>query len=127
MITCCNRHFTGEFRHVLSWRANFYRKIEFGICPCCKNFKFIDYRIINNDDTRIKTLSGKEAVSAYEKILKRVQKISSGSKSNMNYHYGDFKKTKKVDEYGNPVYLQLRKNFNNESEVLGEIYTRTYK
>ena len=126
MLVCCNRRFRGGYYRVLSNKPDFYRRIEFGICPHCGNYRLMDFRLINGKGN-IKTLSGKEAENTFEKIVKKYREEKQGSKSNQNYHFGDFKKSRKKDEFGNPVYLQLRRNFNNEAEVLGEVKTRVTK
>jgi hypothetical protein len=123
MLICCNRLFQGGFHYVVSNTDDFYRRIEFGICPNCGVYRFRDYRIIN-EKTKDKILSGKEALSAYEKFLSKLKVCKQGIKSNQNYHYGDFRATSKKDENGNLIYLQLRKNFNDEVEVIGEIKTK---
>ena len=113
----------GRFFRVLSNTKDFYRKIEFGICPKCGVNRFCDYRIVFGKVTK-KCYSGKSAYSMFEKILENLSHIKSGSKSKQNYYYGDFKLTNKKDTFGNPIYLQLRKNFNNDIEVLGEVKTK---
>ncbi len=123
MLICCNRLFQGGFHYVVSNTADFYRRLEFGICPNCGVYKFRDYRIIK-DVVRDKILSGKEAESAFEKFSQRLKDLKHGIKTNQNYHYGDFKATARKDENGNPIYLQLRKNFNGDAEILGEIKTK---
>ena len=123
MLNCCNRFFSGLVRRVLSMRTDFYHRIEFGICPNCGRYRFLDYRRLTCGKERIKSLAGKEALHAYEKILEKLKHQKHGSKSNQNYHFGTFKKTKRLDKFGNPVYLQIRRNFNNEDEILGEVET----
>ena len=46
-----------------------------------------------------------------------------GSWTRQNLWYGDFMKTNRKDANGNPIYLQLRKNFNGQYEILNEINT----
>ena len=73
-----------------------------------------------------KILSGKFALSAFEKTLENLSHIKSGTKSYQNFYYGDFKKTDQTDERGNPIYLQLKKNFNNDTEVIGKVRTKVF-
>ncbi len=127
MLVCCNRGFRGIFRRVLAMRTDFYRRVEFGICPVCGSYKYIDYREFYNGQESVKELSGKEAEHAYEKIEEKLKYEKYGSKSNQNFCFGDFRKTTRQDKNGNPVYLQLKKNFNNEEQVLGVVETRVYK
>ena len=126
MLICCNRHFRGGYYRVLSNKPDFYRRIEYGICPNCGRYRLLDFKIINGAE-RIRTLSGEKAELAFEKIIKKLREEKQGTKSNQNYHYGDFRVTGKKDCFGNPIYLQLRSNFNNETEVIGEVETKVYK
>ena len=123
MLFCCNCRFIGRFFRVLSNTNDFYRKIEFGVCPKCGTNQFSDYRIIMGK-VKQKIHSGKSAFNAFEKFLDKLSPIKMGTKSKQNYYYGDFKLTRKKDSFGNPIYLQLRKNFNNVTEILGEVDTR---
>ena len=123
MLLCCNRRFMGGYYYVLVNKSDFYRRIEFGICPKCGTYRFLDYRIINNQ-VKEKFLSGKCAYNTFKKIFKKMTEIKHGTKSNQNFYYGDYKVTSKKDFMGNPIYIQLRKNFNDETEVLGEVETK---
>ena len=125
MLFCCNCHFYGRYFRVLSNTKDFYRKIEFGICPKCGTNRFSDYRITLGK-IKQKILSGKNALCAFENTLKKLSQIKTGTKSKQNFYYGDFKKTNKKDGHGNPVYLQLKRNFNNDTEILGEIKTKVF-
>ena len=125
MLVCCNRRFSGGYYRVLSNKPDFYRRIEFGICPKCGQYRYMDFRLVEGV-LKIKTFSGKNAEIAFEKIVKKLRQEKSGTKSNQNYYYGDYKLSGKKDYSGNPIYLQLRKNFNNEAEILGEVETVTY-
>ena len=127
MLECCNRRFGGTFSRVLVNNADFYRKIEYGFCPECGCEKLRELRQVNGGSVREKLLSGKEAKRRYQKILDKLEKIKHGNFVNQNFYYGDFKKTRRKDKFGNPIYLQLRKNFNNDVEVLGEIRTVVVK
>ena len=74
-----------------------------------------------------KELSGVKAYRAYTKTIEKVAIQQQGNKSAQNYYYGDFKKTREKDKNGNPIYIQLRKNFNNDFEILNKIETRVTK
>ncbi|MFR1671626.1 MAG: hypothetical protein ACLSWI_01625 [Candidatus Gastranaerophilaceae bacterium] len=125
MISCCNKLFNSVFSRIIENKNNFYRRIEFGVCPICGNFKFRELKLINGNEL-IKQLSGKKAKSQLLKWEKKFNKITIGTKANQNVFYGDFKKTRKKDEFGNDIYLQLKKNFNNQTEVLGVVKTYIY-
>lgn len=129
MIECCNRFYNGSFSYVLFSSEYYYRHIEFGVCsnPECAQAKFKDFRISYNGAEEVKIYIGKKAFEKYEYWRKKLSKIKNGSKSNQNVYYGDFRKTGRVDENGNIVYLQLRANFNNQSEVIGEIKTKVLR
>ena len=124
MLECCNRRFGGGFLRVLENSRDFYRKVEYGICPSCGCKKFRELRQVMGGSVRERLLSGREAELRYEKVLKNLSEIKHGNFANQNFYYGDFKKTRRKDELGNPIYIQLRKNFNNDVEVLGEIKTK---
>ena len=126
MLICCNRHFRGGYYRVLSNKQDFYRRVEYGICPCCGVYRFFDFRIVQGKEKR-KSLSGKDAELAFEKVIRTLRAEKYGTKANQNFHFGDFKITGKKDENGNPVYIQLRRNFNNEAEILGEVNTVVYR
>lgn len=123
MLLCCNAHFMGSFSYVFFSRKYSYRRIEFGVCPNCGVFKFRDYKLDFTGKEIIKDLTGKEAQTKLNHWRKKINSNIQGTKSKQNTYYGDFQKTNRKDENGNPIYLQLRKNFNNESEVLGEVKT----
>lgn len=126
MLLCCNRRFRGGYYRVLSNRQDFYRRIEFGICPECGNYRFLDLRILEGK-LREKYLSGKAAEQAFEKVIKKLRNEKQGTLSNQNFYFGDFKISRKKDADGNPIFIQLKRNFNNEIQVLGEVDTVVYK
>ena len=125
MLKCCNTSFRGVYRFVVQNNSNGYRRVEFGICPKCGSYSYLDYKENANDGVKIKSLHGKEALSKFNSWEKHLTSQKHGSFVNQNVHYGEFRKTRRRDENGNPIYLQLRKNFNNEVEVLNEIRTHT--
>ena len=124
MLGCCNSLFRESFSYVLLSTKYFYRKIEFGICPHCGCLKFKDFQIFADGTEKVAYSKGKHASQKMEYWRKRLNNTKYGTKSNQNVYYGDFKKTSKTDENNLPVYQQLRKNFNGQSEVLGEIKTK---
>jgi hypothetical protein len=126
MLFCCNAHFVGSFSYVLFNTKYNYRRVEFGICPCCGAFKFRDYKQDFTGKEIIKDLTGKEAQTKLNQWRKKINSYKQGTKSKQNIYYGDFRKTNRKDKNGNPIYLQLRKNFNNEAEIIGEIKTVNY-
>lgn len=126
MIECCRRYFVGSFSYVLFSSEYYYRHIEFGICsnPNCLKPKFKDFTISYDGKEHQKVYTGKKAFEKFEYWRKKLAKIRQGSKENQNVYYGDFQKTNRKDDNGNCIYLQLRKNFNDQSEVIGEIKTK---
>ena len=86
----------------------------------------LDFRILEGVE-KIRTLSGKMAENTFEKIIKKIRGEKQGTKSNQNYYYGDYKISSEKDSNGNPVYIQLRRNFNLEAEILGKVETKIYK
>ena len=125
MLFCCNCRFSGRYFRVLSNTKDFYRKIEFGICPKCGVNRFLDYRIVEGS-VKQKILTGRAAFLAFERILEKLSFMKHGTKSNQNFYYGDYKISRKKDVCGNPIYIQLKRNFNNETESLGEVNTRIF-
>lgn len=123
MLYCCSTHFMGSFSRVLYNTKNNYRKIEFGVCPVCGCSKFKDFIQGYNGKEVLKEFSGKTAQEKLNKWRKKLRNMTQGSWSKQNVYYGDFRKTRKKDENGNLIYLQLRRNFNNEAEIIGEITT----
>lgn len=126
MLGCCNSLFNGSFSYVLFSSKDNYRRIEFGICPRCGCLKFKDYRYFYDGTDKVRYLTGKAALQKLEYWRKKVAQAKQGTRGNQNVYYGDFQKTSRRDENGNTIYLQLRKNFNDQSEVIGEIRTKVY-
>lgn len=124
MLSCCNILFKGTFSYVLFCSKLNYRHIEFGICPHCGALKFREYRQDYNGKEYIKDLTGKEARTKLNQWKKRLNFQRQGSKTNQNIFYGDFKKSFRKDGNNKPIYLQLRKNFNNQTETIGEVETK---
>ena len=123
MIKCCNELFRGSFSYVLFSTKDSYRKIEFGICPHCGCLKFKEFQEFFNGEVKNRYLTGKKALQKLEYWRKKVNNVKHGTKGNQNVYYGDFQKSNKIDENGNPIFLQLRKNFNGQSEIIGKIKT----
>ena len=124
MLGCCNSLFKESFSYVLLSTKYFYRKIEYGICPQCGCLKFKDFQITNTGEEKVTYSTGKHASQKMEYWRKKLNNTKYGSKSNQNVYYGDFKKTNRLDENNIPIYQQLRKNFNGQSEVIGEVQTK---
>lgn len=123
MIGCCNTLFHASFSYVLFSSENNYRKVAFGICPKCGCLKFKDYRYFYDGTDVVKYYTGKIALQKLNYWRRKISMTKYGTRGNQNVYYGDFKKTNRLDENGNIIYLQLRKNFNDQSEVIGEIKT----
>lgn len=125
MLNCCNHSFKASFKFYAAPANKKYklRKILFSFCPHCNSavYKEIlsDYE---GNYTHTQQLRGAKALEAYQKAcfsrLVFFEKVPFGTKTNANWYYGDFLKTHKKDEKGNPVYMQLRRNFCAEKEIL---------
>lgn len=126
MLTCCNQYFNGNFKKIIADNSFYYRRIEFGTCPCCGVKKFVDYSQNCKGIEIIKEFTGSKAILRFKKWENFFASTKLGTKGNQNVYYGDFQKTRQKDENGIPIYYQLRKNFNNQSEIIGEIKTHIY-
>lgn len=100
-----------------------YKRVDFGFCQECGTAHTLVYVMSKDGSDREKRFSGKTAIKEFKKYERLKNNTKHGSKSNQNVFYGDFRKTRKKDEKGQPVYLQLRRNFNNQYEVLNKIQT----
>ncbi len=127
MLSCCGRQFYAAEKIVLPKKTKLYRCLEYGHCPNCgtRVSRLIeqerDYEIF------VKEKRGIKALRAFEKAVKQrkryIESVGKGTKTQENYYYGAFKKTARFDSNNQPIYVQLRKNFNNKSEVLGDVVT----
>jgi len=130
VLVCCGLQFFAAEKIILPQKDMLYRCLEYGFCPNCGTKVA---RLIEQDysyEIFIKESRGIKALRQFEKALKQREKMKSvrqGSKIAENYYYGDFRKTRKKDSNNQPIYLQIRKNFNNKSEILGEIVTHYSK
>lgn len=125
MLFCCNNLYSGSFSKVIKNNGDYYRRVEFGVCPVCGVAKFREIRFaVSTQKEKCKILSGNKAEKKLKEILERNICEKYGTKSNQNFYYGDFKKTIEKDINGLPVYLQLRKNLNGRSEVIGKVETK---
>lgn len=127
MLLCCGRQFYAAEKIMLPKRDKLYRCLEFGHCPNCGTRVS---RLIEQDknyEIFIKEKRGIKALRAFEKaVMQREKHLNAnacGTKSNENYCYGCFKKTNRFDSHNQPIYLQLKKNFNNKAELMGEVVT----
>ena len=132
MLLCCGRQFYAAEKIVLPKKDKLYRCLEYGHCPHCgaRVSRLVEQD--KNYEIFVKDRRGIKAFSAYQKAVKQRKRFLeqnglTGSKTAENYYYGDFKKTNRLDENNQPVYIQLRKNFNNKSEELGEVVTHYSK
>lgn len=123
MIRCCNSFFKGFFRYVLNSNS-FYRRIEYGICPICGIEVFRDYKQYPDGFEIWKDFRGEKAKTKYNRWKAILNNTKYGSYSNQNYYFGDYKKVNRKNL--SPVYIQLKKNFNNQSEIIGEVKTKIY-
>mgnify|MGYP006976110220 FL=1 len=127
MLACCGKQFYAAEKIVLPKKEMLYRCLEYGHCPHCGNRVS---RLIEQDtnyEIFVKERHGIKALHAFEKAKSQrkrfLEKMGTGSKSNENYYFGDFRKTNRLDENNQPVYVQLRRNFNNKVENLGDVVT----
>ena len=60
MLMCCNTFFRGVFRCIIQNNDFGFRQIEFGVCPQCGSYCFIDYKEKSNDIYLIHTESPEE-------------------------------------------------------------------
>lgn len=131
MLSCCGLRFYAAEKIVLPKKDKLYRALEFAYCPNCNapSVRFVEQDY--NYDIHIKEQRGIKALRLYEKCRKQREKylatVISGTKAGQNYYYGTFKKTKRFDEMKQPIYVQVRKNFNNQAEELGDVITHYFK
>ena len=120
-MNCC-----GETLRVtrLIFNANGnYKRVEFGLCQECGKPQTLVYSMDKTGKDREKRFTGGAAIKEFRRYQNLKNNTKQGSKSNQNVYYGDFRKTRKRDKNGIPVYLQLKKNFNGDYIVLNEIQT----
>lgn len=126
MLSCCAKNFTASYRFaVFPKEGELFKKIEFSYCPHCDNAVYKE--IITLPNGEINETPQQKGIKAEEEFAKAkfnrlnfLERLKQGSKANQNWFYGDCKKSNKKDERGNPVWLQLKRNFNGEAKVLGE-------
>lgn len=118
MIFCCNSPAKVVFRYILSGGENYHR-IEFAICTHCGKFKFTDYRMSadGSETVRKYTFNEKEFYNRLNAWKTRINNTKQGTRLNQSFYYGDCarKRTK-----NGIIDIQLRKNFNNVTEIIGE-------
>lgn len=124
MLHCCRSYFKGHFCYVLNNNNNFYRRIEYGICPKCGKEVFRDYKQYADGSDSLKELKGKNAKIQYNRWRSILNRTKQGSWQNQNYCFGDCKIVRKKKKP--PIFIQLKRNFNNEYEILGEVETKIY-
>lgn len=123
MLDCCNSYFKGYFSYVVICSSDLYHTIEFGRCPKCGVYIFKEFKQYTEGKETLRVFRDKAAKNNIDKWTLRLKTQKQGSFSNQNYYYGDFKKTGRKDSNGNPEYVQLRRNFNGQTEVLNKITT----
>lgn len=125
MFYCCNKRFNATSSCYIPTQNFKYKIALYAYCPICGSALYKEKKMSFNNNKHIgKQRKGKEAEKLISKaIFNRLiffEKTKMGSKQNQNWFYGDFCKTREKDEKGNPIYLQLRCNFNNGYEVLNK-------
>lgn len=125
MFTCCKKKLYPIAFYIASADYEIVRA-EFKRCPHCNKAYYREQRKDYNG--RITTTTIKTGLEA-ERLIKKawvnrlsfLEKLKSGTKSNHNWFYGDFKKGTEKDHKGNLIELQIKRNFNGEEvENLGE-------
>lgn len=124
MLFCCSKELKPFNVFNVACENCVYKKIEYRICPHCKTPIYQEtIKRFDNTETTPKPLKGEKAVKAFKRaLLSRLvffEKVPFGTKTNANWYYGDFQKTRRKDEKENPVYLQLKRNFCGEKEIMG--------
>lgn len=127
MLNCCNHTFRASYKFYAVPDKNKYkmRQVLFSLCPHCNNavYKEIltDY---NGAYIHRQQLKGAKALEAYQKAcfsrLVFLEKVPYAAKTSANWYYGDFLKTREKDEKGNIEYLQLKRSFCGDKEVIGK-------
>lgn len=127
MLNCCGINFKASYKFYAAPVNKKYklRKILFSFCPHCNSavYKEIlsDYE---GNYTHKQQLRGAKALEAYQKAcfsrLVFLEKVPYAAKTSANWYYGDFLKTREKDEKGKPIYLQLRRSFCGDKEIVGE-------
>ena len=131
MFFCCN-HQVKQFNSFYIPTENFKYKIALiAYCPHCGSALYKEMKTSFNDIKHIsKQRKGEEAQKLISKALFNrlifFEKAKTGNKQDQNWFYGDFSKTREKDENGNPIYLQLRCNFNREYEILNKVRVKYY-
>lgn len=130
MLFCCSQLFAAQRRIVLPARNHLYRCFEYAQCPHCG--KDVS-RLVTQDFNYEVTAKVRKGVKALRELNKAIAEkarhdavIRHGTNSNQNFYYGTFKKTRRLDERSNPIYVQQRCNFNNQVQDLGDVVTRYY-
>ncbi|HIU85483.1 TPA: hypothetical protein IAD52_00755 [Candidatus Spyradomonas excrementavium] len=101
----------------------YYKRVDFGFCQGCGTAHTFVYVISKGGRERERKFSGSTAIKEFKKYQRLKNNIRQGTRNNQNVCYGDFLKTRKVDANGFPVYLQIRRDFNNQYEVLNQVET----
>lgn len=130
MLVCCGLQFFAAKKIILPQRDMLYRCLEYGFCPSCGTDVARLVEQNRSYEIFVKEARGIKAKRIFEKALIQNEKMKAsfqGSKIAENYYYGDFRKTRRKDANNQPIYLQIKKNFNNKSEILGEIVTHYSK
>ena len=107
----------------LIFNRGVYKRVEFGLCQDCGTAHLHLFVINSKGKIKSKFFKGKTALKEFKRYENLKNNCRQGTKTNQNVYYGDFRKTRKKDKNGHPVYLQLRKNFNGDYEILNEIQT----
>ncbi len=118
---CCGERLT--VTRLVFHNHGYYKRVDFGICQGCGTVHTLIYTMYKDGHDKEIHLTGAIAIKEFKKYEKLKNCSKQGTKTNQNVYYGDFLKTRKKDKNGNTVYLQLRKNFNGQYEILNTIQT----
>lgn len=119
---CCGDELS-VVRLIFNSNRGVYKRVEFGLCQDCGTAHLHLFVINSKGKIKSKFFKGKTALKEFKRYENLKNNCKQGTKTNQNVYYGDFRKTRKKDKNGHPVYLQLRKNFNGDYEILNEIQT----
>ena len=122
LMYCCGDELS-VVRLIFNSNRGVYKRVEFGLCQDCGTAHLHLFVINSKGKIKSKFFKGKTALKEFKRYEHLKNNCKQGTKTNQNVYYGDFRKTRKKDKNGHPVYLQLRKNFNGDYEILNEIQT----
>ena len=122
LMYCCGEHL--NVTRLVFRNNGYYKRVDFGYCQACGTAHTLIYTMYKDGHDKEIRFKGTTAIKKFKKYEQLKNHIRQGTKSNQNVFYGDFLKTRKRDIKGNPIYMQTRKNFNGQYEILNTIQTK---